>query len=491
MSLAKNKLTILIPIIVFLIAFGWRLWGINSAGETWDESAYYNAGKQYLRNIKNLDFNPDHWDANKEHPPIAKYIYGLVSIKPYLEDKTDYTPGRIASALMGALTILLVYLIGKNLFSQRVGILAALILSFMPYFVGFNKIYGLDTPTVLFFTITIWLFLRAVINNSNFYYFSSAIFLGLSIGVRPNNLLLYPLLFLILILIKGKDFLKGKDRAYLWHLFTFILIPALILFISWPWLWSNTIGHLNSTIGHWPAPDIPLKEIFLGQNVPIPYSYYFIYFLVTTPVLILILIIPFLIFLFKTNNKNLWILLFWLLVPFLWTFATIKQDGIRYILMIYPTLALIAAYSISLIKEKKTFYFLSFLLLLYLISINIKIHPYYIDYYNELVNGPKKVYEKKWFQIGWWGEGLEEATTWLNQNTPENSIIDYKTIPDYTIGKLRSDLKINNQDSDFIVINTNSEWYQNVKIEDKNYQIVYEVKAMGAPLVKIYKHKND
>lgn len=476
----NNKLVILIPLFIFLVAFGIRLYGLNFQGETWDEIAYYNASHQYLSNVKHLDFNSDHWNANKEHPPIAKYIYAFFSINNYLKAETDFTSGRVASALMGALTVLITYLIGRDLFSRKVGIVSAIILMLLPYFIGFNKVYGLDTPTVLSFTLTVWLFLRAVKLNSNLYYLLAVISLGFALGIRLNNLLLYPLLFLIYLIFFGRDIFKNSQG--LWRIFMFLLIPPLIFYLTWPWLWQNPMVHLNLTIGHWGE----VKEIFLGQNISAPYGYYFIYFLATTPALILISMIPFLWKLFTQKNKYLWIIFIWFLIPFLWTFATIRQDGIRYILMLYPPLAIISAYSISLIKNSRIFLLTLITLTGYLIFVDVKIHPYYIDYYNEFVGGPQKVYDNKWFQVGWWGEGLEEATGWLNKNAPKQAKIYYNVIPYHTTGILRNDLIRTADNPDFIVINPNSQWYQNAQVAD-NYQLVYSVRADHAPIAQVYK----
>lgn len=476
----KNQLIILIPLAIFLVAFGIRLYGLNAQGETWDEIAYFNAGKSYFRNIYHLDFQADHWNINKEHPPIGKYILGLASLKDYQDDITDFTAGRVASALMGALTVLIVYLIGKDLFSKKTGIISAIILMLLPYFIGFNKVYGLDTPTVLSFTLTIWLFLRAVKLNNNLYYLLSAISLGFALGIRLNNLLLYPLLFLIYLIFYGRDIFKNSQA--LWKILLFLSIPPLIFYLTWPWLWQDPAAHLKLTIGHWGE----VKEIFLGQNIFAPYSYYFIYFLVTTPALILILMIPYLWKLFSEKNKYLWIIFVWFLIPFLWTFATIRQDGIRYILMLYPPLAIMAAYSVSLIKNRKILMICLTVLVSYLIFVDAKIHPYYIDYYNEFAGGPKKVYDNKWFQVGWWGEGLQEATSWLNDHAPKNAKIYYNVIPDHTAGVLRNDLLKTAENPDYIITNPNSRWYQNAQVAD-NYQLVYTVRADHAPLAQVYK----
>src|SRR3989338_2580136 len=96
--------------IIFIGSLLIRIIGLNSPGDTFDEVYYYRAGHQYIENIRNLDFNKDSWAINFEHPPLAKYIYGLVSWRNYNEQNPDYTSGRLASAMMGSLTAGIVFL---------------------------------------------------------------------------------------------------------------------------------------------------------------------------------------------------------------------------------------------------------------------------------------------------------------------------------------------------------------------------------------------
>lgn len=482
----NKKLIWLIPVCIFLIALGVRLWDINAQGETWDEIAYFNASKSYMRNLKNLDFNAQHWNANKEHPPIAKYIYGLGSLSAYLNHELDYTNGRILSAIMGALTILIIYFFAKDLFSIRVATLSSAILIFLPQFIGLNKVYGLDTPTTLFFVLTIYLFTKAIINSSDKFYILSGISLGLAIATRYNNALLFILLPIIFLILKTKDILSGKDRRFLWYILIIPLLALLVLFLSWPWLWKDTLAHWNTTIGHWGG----IKEIFFGEIVSPGYSYYFVYFLITIPILILLLLIPFLFNIFK--NKNNYIILAWILTMFLVVLSPTKQNGIRYIIAIYPAVAIASSVGFFyLFKNKLSIIICLSILMIYLISINIFYHPYYLNYFNESVGGIKKVYEQKLFPIGYWGEGLEEACRWISDKSPADSTIFINTSPNHTTGgKLRDDLNISSDDPDYIILNLSSIWYNEAKVTDE-YEMVHSINTLDVPFIQIFKKKNQ
>lgn len=484
----KLKKDFIIITIIFLVALLFRLWGINSQGETWDEIAYFNAGKVYYNNIQHRDFYAPDWVANKEHPPIAKYIYGLVSIPSYIIEEVDYTNGRIASAIMGSLTVVLVYLISFKLFDRKNAILASLILAFLPSFIAYNKVYGLDTPTILFFTLTVYLFLLAVKRKNNLLYLLTTISLGLAIATRFNNFLLFILLPIIYFIIMNKKVFQPLEKKFLWYIFIMPTIALEILILSWPWLWWSNLDHWKITLGHW----TPVKDYFLGKFVSAGFSYYPMYFLVATPAILIILWAISFYVAYKKRNINYWVIIAWFFVPFLWTFASVKQNGVRYILTVYPALAIMVSWTfwhlVEKISNKKITYSLAGLLIGYLLVSSLLIHPYYLDYFNEFVGGPSGVYNKRLFPIGWWGEGVEEATIWLSNNAPYQSKIWINTIPSHTTGeKLRSDLIKTKDDPDFVLINPASQWYDKIDIGLDNYEVVHTVRAQGVPIVTILK----
>lgn len=71
-SILLNKWVILI----FIVAFSFRLWGITTQFEVWDETTVVRYGEEYLNFIRKGDFSKISWSLNKEHPPVSKYFYG-------------------------------------------------------------------------------------------------------------------------------------------------------------------------------------------------------------------------------------------------------------------------------------------------------------------------------------------------------------------------------------------------------------------------------
>lgn len=477
-----NKILKYIPFIIFAFAFAWRLIGINAQGETWDEIAYFDAGHAIMANIKNADFDSNNWDINKEHPPIAKYIYGVVSIPSFLNNTVDYTNGRVASAFMGALTILIVFYLAKELFTVEIASLSAVILTFMPDLVGLNKVYGLDTPTLLFFTLTIYLFIKACKGQNLKYYIFSGLSLGLAIGTRFNNFILFLLLPIIYLIMNGWNFRK-KEQNILPYLVVIPIIALLIFYITWPWIWTNSIEHLKISFDHWGG----IRELFLGQMVSPGYSYYFVYLGVTTPMVILALLIPFLVQFIKEPKKNYWVILGWFIISFLVTFSPTKQNGMRYMICIYPALAIMASVGFFYLYKKKMAIIFGILLTLYLILANLSIHPYYLTYYNELVGGTRGVYDRKLFPIGYWGEGVEEAMDWISKEAPNGAKVYTNTSPNHTAGHKTWENLIMTQDNpDYIILNLNSIWFYNQTVAS-NYKLVKTVKSAGVPFIQIYK----
>lgn len=467
---------------LFLVVLSFRLWDINATGGTWDEKFYFEAGKIYVRNILTHNFNSDAWKSNNEHPPVAKYIYGMVNY--FLKTKAhDYTASRVMSAIMGALTCLVVYFAGKEFFGKRVGVLAALILAFIPPFVAHNKIAGLETPGALFFTLTAYFFLQGIKRKSNGRYFLSAIFCGLAIGTKYNNFLLLIFVFLVFLLYEKKELFQKKQVTLPVVVVLFPVFAMVVFVASWPWLWVDTYRRLAQSLTFWGSSPI---EYFLGRPVGGPPHYYVFYFLGTTPALILAFSAAFIYKAVKNRSFYLSALALWFAVPFLFSFSSFKQDGIRYIYQIYPPLSLISAVGLFAIADAFSWHrhrrlishFLSSMVILYLAVNCWIIHPYYLDYYNEIVGGPRKVYERKWFDIGWWGEGIKEAVNYLNKDASPNSWIHFRVYPRHEIPPLSTFLRVYRIWKD----NFSVKWKGKLKVDREDNYTFYTQNDDGAKL---------
>lgn len=469
--------------LIFIVSFLIISFGINETGETWDEIPYYNAGRQYMSSLYHLRFKTENWDANREHPPVAKYIYGAASIFKYRQEGEHFSAGRYASAIVLSLSIAIAFYLASTLFSATVGLFAASILMLAPPFIAYGRVLGMDSPTTLMFLLVAVVFYRFANSKARVRdYILPGVVFGIGCATRYNITLAATFLPLAVIL-----FAPWKKDWKKWVSLIVIPVIALLTFyLVWPYLWADPINNFLLSFHHWGQ----VKEWYLGQkDAALPYSYYGVYYLVTTPVVILTLA---LIGVFKPDyNRNKIYLLGLLLLPFLNSFSGFIQNGIRYILFVWIPLAIFAAigfeYLLRLLKHRIIQLVLIIALAGYMVFGVVSHYPYYLDYYNELVGGSKGNYDSKIMLFGWWGEGGKRSADYLNANAPANAKVWNNMKPEFVLDVLRNDIQnVGGQDNpDYIVINTNYAWSIDF-IMPAGYKVAHEEKSGGAPIVTIY-----
>lgn len=162
---------------------------------------------------------------------------------------------RLPSAILGVLSVYLLYLIGKRLYDKRVGLFSALI-----YAITLNGIYisrtGMQEPYVIFFILTtLYLFLIALgppAGREN-YFIAAGIVLGLGTLAKYTPLFVVaPIVFTYLLLFQRASF-KNK-KFWTGVVLCFVVIsPSIIYNIE-----------LYKAVGHF---DFQLSTIF-GQAHP-------------------------------------------------------------------------------------------------------------------------------------------------------------------------------------------------------------------------------
>src|SRR5262249_46166046 len=127
------------------VALAVRCVGLNAFGQTWDEDVYWSSGRNLLVNLVHLDFRARMWRWNFDHPPLAKSIVGLGALW-----HDGYGPARALVAVVGAATCVLVFVVGRDLYTRRVGLCAVLLYALLPPAVAHSQISGLETPSTCF-----------------------------------------------------------------------------------------------------------------------------------------------------------------------------------------------------------------------------------------------------------------------------------------------------------------------------------------------------
>jgi hypothetical protein len=158
--LANSRTLVFVALILLAIAgFGFRATGLSAEGLSEDELNKLNAVADYRANGLT--------GANGEHPMLMKACQAATiilaekwnSISPAHQIAPE-TALRLPSAIVGALTTILIFLIASELFGTEVALIAAALWAFDPSAIGFNRIAKEDSFLLFFFLLANVFWLR-------------------------------------------------------------------------------------------------------------------------------------------------------------------------------------------------------------------------------------------------------------------------------------------------------------------------------------------
>jgi len=217
----------LIPFIIFLVAFGLRGGARLFRGR---DDLLTNGYLQYVdlaRNwISSGDFVVGTYLGTKAAfwPPVYPLFVAI-----FLQGDRTYLPFVVASALIGSLSAVMAFLIGRELFDPLTGIVAGFCAAIYPYFVLHDASIQDTAMFTCMAAVSIWLLIKAEKKNTYLFWTLAGIFLGLTAltraSIQPFFYLLFPWLLI-----------RHRSKAL-------VVIAACCLVIA-PWLIRNhyTIG---------------------------------------------------------------------------------------------------------------------------------------------------------------------------------------------------------------------------------------------------------
>lgn len=213
----------------------------------WDETVYLNLGHDLssnplfysLQNSNWSDFIPStdlfySWPNIGFRPPILPYILSIF----YSINISLVIP--LIIPLFATASVLLVYVLGKNLFNKKVGLYSAILFSLVPIHIYCSERIWTDALVLFFVLLTIISFWKGYEQNSKKHKILFGLFLAISILTRYTAMWMIPIFFLYF-LLKNKSFKFLKDK-YLWYaigIFVLVLIPWFIYGIMY---YNNPLG---------------------------------------------------------------------------------------------------------------------------------------------------------------------------------------------------------------------------------------------------------
>lgn len=391
----------LIFLVLFLISFFIRFFPVRTGFHYWDECVYLQhaeiiAGDRSESLFNEFDIRP---------PLLPLFIAGIYQFSHSL------IAAHFIVALISSLGIILIFLVGKELFNDKVAILSALIFSLIPLNIQMSHDIMVDAILPTLWLATCLFNIYALKRNKLLFYFLTGVLLGLSVLLKFSSLsllVIVPITFLIYNFNEVK--LKKFKILYDKRLIIFLIGTLLVLFPYLYWVqvkfgfFLYTII-LGAAVVNW---DTPTNWPIFFKNLQglLPLSFF----------IGILFLIGILIKNKMTNQKNLKEMLFifsYLFVPIL-LISNLNHLEVRFLLPITPFLTLFAALGFIIIAEIKKLkkFLISIIVMAIILSVFAVINIWSIQELskgNFILNGNKPA--------------IMEASLWLRSNTEEGDIL--------------------------------------------------------------------
>ncbi|MBI2106969.1 glycosyltransferase family 39 protein [Candidatus Woesearchaeota archaeon] len=217
----KDRYNLLfVAILLFAFILRVKYFDINALSLWWDEATYLASGRYWA-------FGDTLWAVEAARPPFFMLMIALFFKLGFNELLVRFFTVVVPSLLI----VLFTYLLGKELYDKRVGLIAALIASVSWMFlVNIARAHS-DLLAGALGLAAIYYFWKGYVvpeKKNTLYLFLCGIFLGLGFMTRLSNLIVVGIIGLYLIITEQHRFLKHKQVWYA-GLFLFLsVLPYLI-----------------------------------------------------------------------------------------------------------------------------------------------------------------------------------------------------------------------------------------------------------------------
>lgn len=157
--------------------------------------------------------------------------------------------------ICGLASVILTYLIARMFFSERISLVAALMMAIEPFWAWHNFLLMSDNLFVPLFLSGFYFWFRFIKSGKYFSLAVSALIFGLATLTRPNSLLLTLFLSFLLVLVfvlrnklKIKNYLRINSFKHLFY--CLLVFNGLFFLILTPWVVRNKIVYDRLTIAN-------------------------------------------------------------------------------------------------------------------------------------------------------------------------------------------------------------------------------------------------
>lgn len=220
----------------------------------WDERVYHVWAMKIARGIHQST-------SVYEFSPLPAYLMALI----YKIFSPDISYIRVLNIILGVLTCYLIYLIAKELANRTIGLAACLIAALYKPFIFYSIVPLKTSLSVFLFAMTIYFFVAVLNKYSMITLCILGIAAGFMLNVRPNFVVVNPLILLITLLSIPRE--RNYQKSFFAALILFIggLSISISPFVVRNYRVSGKFALTTSQAGF---------NLYLGNNLQNPDPYY-------------------------------------------------------------------------------------------------------------------------------------------------------------------------------------------------------------------------
>ncbi|MBN2475930.1 MAG: glycosyltransferase family 39 protein [Pirellulales bacterium] len=208
--------------LILLVALALRLLGAWHANLTFDERAR-------VALAETIDLRPGHLhlvSRTVAHPPMSIYLMKLSG----LAFGTGDLGLRMLHVVAGTLTVLLVFFLGRRVFSERAGLWAAALLAVDQFHAGWSRVVLTEVLMLLFASLVLLQFLRVLESGTTRRFAVLGLLLGLAYLAKEVAILLLPVLWIYLLITPRH---RRVLRRPTWYLAQGVFLAAVAPDVIW------------------------------------------------------------------------------------------------------------------------------------------------------------------------------------------------------------------------------------------------------------------
>ena len=255
-SLSTYKVGFILALIV-VIGFGLKFYRLEVPQSYYFDEIYYAFTAQEMAKGNKWAWQIPEVDAPKDlayewtHPPLGKEITSI-GILIFGDNTFGW---RFTQALFGVLGAVFIFLLGRNLFNDRVGLFAALLFTFESFIFTLSRITMVDIFMANFVLLASLFVVKYAKTQKTYFLFLAGAFCGASMSIKWSGVYIAEFLagvsfFLIYYFevynadTRGSSFIKSVLNIFPRMILAFMIIPLLIYIATYiPFFYfGNSIG---------------------------------------------------------------------------------------------------------------------------------------------------------------------------------------------------------------------------------------------------------